>query len=131
MIDKRDVSLENVPNVLQFSERKNDTRLKYQEMDKMAPMIAKTIIDLNYHLTSDVVNYWYFDLPIELRQFSKEQLSLFLVWLNITDPCIITTVSTDSSRSVPNKQFQTSYGVTFDMTFNQRETDVCVYKNAS
>lgn len=122
MVDKRKVSLENVPNGNRFSER---------EMDKMAPMIAKTIIDLNYHLTSDVVNYWYFDLPKELQQFSKEQLSLFLVWLDITDRGIITTVSTDSSRSVPNKQFQTSYGVTFDVTFNQQGSDVCVYKNAA
>lgn len=131
MIDKRDVSLENVSNVLQFSERENDTRLKYQEMDKLAPIISKIIIDLNYHLTSDVVKYWYFDLPKELQQFSKEQLSLFLVWLNITDPSIITTVSTDSSRSFPNKQFQTTYGVTFDVTINQQGSDVCVYKNAS
>lgn len=122
MVDKRKVSLENVPNGNRFSER---------EMDKMAPMIAKTIIDLNYHLTSDVVNYWYFDLPKELQQFSKEQLSLFLVWLDITDRGIITTVSTDSSRSVPNKQFQTSYGVTFDVTFNLQGSDVCVYKNAA
>lgn len=131
MIDKRDVSLENVPNVLQFSERENDTRVKYQEMDKMAPMISKTIIELDCCLTSDDVNYWYFDLPKELRQFSKEQLSLFLVWLDITDRGIITNVSTDSSRSVPNKQFQTSYGVTFDVTYNQQGSDVCVYKNAA
>ena len=131
MVDKRDVSLENVPNAFQrWLEQENIRRVKFQEMKNIAPLISKTIIELDYHLTSDSVNYWYFNLPKELQQFSKDQLSLFLGWLDVQDPTIIISVSTDSSRSFPNNQFETIYGVTFDITFGQG-SDVCVYKNAS
>lgn len=102
---------------------------KHKQMQEIAPKISKIIIELGCHLTTDSVGYWYHELPKELQQFTKEELSLFLGWLDLHDNSLIISCSTDETRSFPNNQYQTIYGVTFDITFGQGSS-VCVYANA-